>query len=82
MSAQISRREGFKRGCDPYGVECGRGVDVAPGSGDPGLWDGYAPHTSIMRILRMRENTIHTCENTNESAELRFAAPRWGAEGN
>ena len=53
-----------------------------PGVCDPGLWDGYALHTSIMRILRMRENTIHTCENTNESAELRFAAPRWGAEGN
>jgi hypothetical protein len=35
-----------KCGYDPYGVECGSGVDVAPGSDDPGLCDGYAPHTS------------------------------------
>ncbi len=37
-------------GCDPYGVveECGR--NVYPGSATPGYGDGYAPHTSRMRI--------------------------------
>ncbi len=33
----------------------------------PGLCDGYAPHTLRMCILRMRENTIHTCGITNAS---------------
>ena len=46
MSAQLSGREGFKCGCDPYGVGDGRGVDVPPGSGDPGLWDGIPPGCS------------------------------------
>jgi len=52
-----------------------------PGVYDPGLWAGYAPHTSIMRILRMREDTIFTGGNTNESADIGFAAPRKGCRG-
>ena len=38
----------FRRcGCDPDGVVRMLGVDGYPGSDDPGLYDGYAPHTLI-----------------------------------
>ncbi len=52
-----------------------------------GYGDGYAPHTSIMRILRMREDMdtkgyFAGRLTDNESAYLRFAAPQRGAEEN
>ena len=38
--------ESFTDGCDTDGVVGGVGTGRHPGSGDPGLGDGYAPHTS------------------------------------
>lgn len=52
---------------------------MVPGVCDPGLSDGYAPHTSIMRILRMRKNTIHigVClPGTNRDEEVRISSER------
>ncbi|MCK9316509.1 MAG: hypothetical protein M0Q48_10265 [Verrucomicrobia bacterium] len=52
---------------------------MVPGVCDPGLSDGYAPHTSIMRILRMRMNTIHigVClPGTNRDEEVRISSER------
>jgi len=42
---------------------CGGVLWMVPGVCDPGLWDGYAPHTSRMCIRWMRWRTIYSREN-------------------
>ena len=51
MIATILHGEGCRCGCYPYRVGYGRVMEGPRGLATPGYGDGYAPHTSIMRIL-------------------------------